>query len=101
MEKKLSTIVSISILALCLSSCSYLKEQMDLNNAPPPGKYEKTVSSTDTKGTTTERKSSTEVGVDKDGNKKTVVKSKTTKDPKGLFNKTTTSQSKQETEEKQ
>ena len=101
MEKKLSTLValsilvSLSILVLGLSACM---QDSVLNN--PPGKYEKTTSSTDANGTTTEHQSSADVSVDDNGNKKAVVKSKTTKDPKGLFNKTTTSQSQQVIEEK-
>lgn len=92
MEKKLSTLVIVSALVLGLSACSPLDK--------PPGKYEKTTSSTDSKGTTTEQQSSTDVSVDAQGNKKAVVKSKTTNDPKGLFNKTTTSESDQTIEEK-
>ena len=65
----------------------------------PPGEYEKTTTSTDANGTTTKRTSSTDVSVDADGKKRAVVESKTTKDPRGLFNKSTTS-SKQVVEEK-
>lgn len=96
MEKYLSKLATASLITLTLSSCT--QEQRVLNN--PPGKYEKTTSSTDAVGTTTERRSSTEVSVDQYGNKKAVIKSKTTKDPKGLFNKTTADQSKQVIEEK-
>lgn len=54
-----------------------------------PGKYESTTSSTDQYGTTTKREDTTDVSVDSSGRKKAVVKSKTTRDPKGLLNKTT------------
>lgn len=94
MKKTLSTLVTVSALALSLSAC----QDSVLNT--PPGKYEKTTSSTDAHGTTTEQQSSTDISVDAQGNKKAVVKSKTTKDPKGLFNKTTTDQSKQTIKEK-
>ena len=94
MEKKLSTLIAMSALALGLSAC----QDSVLNN--PPGKYEKTTSSTDSSGTTRAQQSSTDVSVDDQGNKKAVVKSKTTKDPVGLFNKTTTSESTQTIEEK-
>lgn len=57
----------------------------------PPGTYQSTVRSTDAYGTTTERQTQTQVSQDAQGNKTAVVKSKTTQDPKGLFNKTTTS----------
>lgn len=94
MKKTLSTLVAVSALALSLSAC----QDSVLNN--PPGKYEKTKSSTDSKGTTTEQQSSTDVSVDAQGKKRAVVKSKTTKDPKGLLNKSTTSESSQTIEEK-
>lgn len=96
MEKKLSTLITLSVVAFGLGACTY--EQSVLNN--PPGKYERTVRSTDSSGTTTERKSSTEVDMDEYGNKSAVIKSKTTKDPEGWFNKTTTNQSKEIIEEK-
>ena len=95
MEKKLVTLVAVSALTLGLSACM---QDSVLNN--PPGKYEKTTSSTDANGTTTEHQSSADVSVDANGNKKAVVKSKTTKDPVGLFNKTTTSESNETLEEK-
>ena len=71
---------------------------MDIKNAldMPVDKYEKTESSTDSQGTVTQKQSSSEIAVDKSGNEKTVIKSKTTNDPEGLFNKTTTSQIRQE-----
>lgn len=94
MEKKISTLIAVSALALGLSAC----QDSVLNN--PPGMYEKTSISTDSSGTTREQKSSTDVSVDAQGNKKAVVKSKTTKDPKGLLNKSTTSESTQTIEEK-
>ncbi len=93
MEKKLSTLVAVSALALGLSACA--------TTWPAPGKYEKTTSSTDANGTTIERKTSTKVDVDEYGNKNAVVKSKTTRDPKGLLNKSTTSKTTQTIEEKQ
>ena len=96
MEKKLSTLVVLSTLAFGLGAC--VEEHSALN--APPGKYEKKTSSTDANGTTIEQRSSTDVRVDEYGNKKAVVKSKTTKDPKGLFNKTTTSQTNEVIEER-
>jgi len=95
--KKYSTLIAVSVLALVLSACMDKRSALD----NPPGTYERTTSSTDANGTTTERKSSTEVSEDRYGNKKAVVKTKTTKDPKGLLNKTTTSESKEVIEENQ
>jgi hypothetical protein len=87
MEKKLSILLALSVLTLGLASCT--QEERVLNN--PPGKYKKTTTSTDSSGTTTDTRSSTDVSVDEYGNKKAVIKSKTSRDPKGLFNKTTNS----------
>ena len=78
----------LSILTLSLGAC--MQERMA---STPPGEYKKTSVSTDSRGTTTVKESSTKVEVDQYGNKTAVVKSKTTKDPEGLFNKTTTNQS--------
>ncbi len=87
---------TVSAAALALSACSPERTALDA----PPGNYEKTTSSTDAKGTTTKTQSSTDVSVDNAGNKKAVIKSKTTSDPKGLLNKTTTKESEQILEEK-
>jgi len=98
MEKKLPSLLIVTALAFGLGACAQAQRQSVLNN--PPGKYEETVSSTNAQGTTTKQQSSTEVTVDAYGNKTAVVKSKTTQDPVGLFNTTTTDQSKQVIEEK-
>ncbi len=55
----------------------------------PPGKYESTSKSTDANGTDYKTERTTNVTVDKYGNKKAVVEKETTSDPKGLFNKST------------
>ncbi len=88
----MTTITKLSVLAvfaaaLTLSACHETTPVTTL----PPGKYEKTTSSTDANGTTVTRDRETNVTVDEYGNKRAVVESKTTKDPKGLFNKTTSS----------
>jgi hypothetical protein len=85
MTKHTLTLVALLTTAVSVSACM----QDSALNAPP-GTYEKTTKSTDANGTTTKTDKSTEVYYDEYGNKKAVVKSKTTKDPKGLFNKTTT-----------
>lgn len=95
MKQNLSVLIAISALALGLGACA---QESALTKAP--GTYEKTTSSTDANGTTTKKQSSTEVTADKYGNKTAVIKSKTTKDPEGLLNKTTTSESEQVIEEK-
>ncbi len=87
MKIRLPILIAASTLALGLGACT--PEQRLLNN--PPGQYEKTTSTTDSNGTNVDKKSSTNISVDEYGNKKAVVKTKTTKDPKGLFNKTTNS----------
>ena len=87
MKTKLPILIAVSTLALGLGACT--PEQRVLNN--PPGKYEKATSTTDSSGTTVDKQSSTNVSVDEYGNKRAVIKSKTSKDPKGLFNKTTNS----------
>jgi hypothetical protein len=96
MTKQLQALLAVSATILTLSACSPERTALDA----PPGNYEKTVSTTDANGTTTRTQSSTDVSVDKKGNKTAVVKSKTTKDPKGMMNKTTTSESEQVIEEK-
>jgi len=94
MTKSLLALSAIAATALTLSACA---EQT--TSTLPPGTYKNTTTSTDANGTTYKTKDSTDVSVDEYGNKKAVVKSKTTKDPKGLFNKST-SESKQVIEEK-
>ena len=86
----------MALATLALSACT--EEQTALDK--PPGKYEKTTVSTDEYGTKTKRTAETDVRVDRYGNKSVTVDSKTTQDPKGLFNKTTTSQTHQELEER-
>jgi|GEM_PF-2873007 len=92
MKKELSILLVMSVLSFGIGACTQERERSVLNN--PPGTYETDVSSTDASGTTTEKESSVVVDEDAQGKKTAVVKSKTTTDPKGLFNKTTTSQTK-------
>lgn len=92
MKKNIVTIAALSALALGLNACMDMKNAMDT----PESKYENTTSSTDANGTQTTRQSSSEVGTDAQGNKHSVIKTKVTKDPKGLLNKSTTSQTREE-----
>ena len=87
MQKNLTILVTAAALAFGLGACSHEKTVLD----NPPGTYERSTTNTDAAGTTTKKKTSTTVSEDADGNKTAVVKSKTTQDPKGLFNKTTSS----------
>ncbi len=90
------TIIAITVATLGLGACTQEQRVMET----PPGKYVSKTSSTDANGTTTDTKSVTDVSVDQYGHKTAVVKNKTTKDPKGLFNKTTTNDSTQVIETK-
>jgi hypothetical protein len=96
MQQTLSDMAILSLLVIALAACT--QEKTALNRAP--GTYEKTETSTDAAGTTTEEQSSTEVSIDDRGKKKAVTQTKTTKDPEGWFNKTTTSETKQQIQEK-
>ncbi|MBN8530881.1 MAG: hypothetical protein J0L97_03335 [Alphaproteobacteria bacterium] len=73
-----------------LGTCALAACADDASIHRAPGKYESTTTSTDQYGTTVKREETTDVQVDSSGRKKAVVKSKTTRDPKGLLNKTTT-----------
>jgi hypothetical protein len=80
---QLTKFLAVPVLFTILVGCSPLDQ--------PPGKYEHSSSATDSSGTTTESKQSTTVGYDQYGNKKAVIKSEKSRDPAGLFNKTTSS----------
>lgn len=80
-----------SLILTCMAAASLLTAcQPDRVTDLPPGTYERESSTTDAHGTTTERKNTTTVYEDPYGNKKAIVKQKTSKDPKGLLNKQTT-----------
>jgi hypothetical protein len=94
MQKKMSTLILILLSAFGLAACQ--KSIFDT----PPGHYENTSMNTNFKGMTTERSNVVDVTVDDQGKKKVVVKNKTTKDPEGFFNKSTTSESTKTIQEK-
>ena len=94
MNKKLPTIMTVSVLALMLGACT--PEQRVYHKSP--GSYETTETSTDDKGTTTVKTSTTKVTIDEDGRRKETITSKTTRDPEGLGNKTTRRTSKTTTQ---
>ena len=92
MKNIMTTIVALSALTFGLSACMDLQNALDTSQS----KYENTSSSTDANGTEITRQSSSEVGTDAQGNKHSVIKTKVTKDPKGLLNKSTTTQTRDE-----
>ena len=83
--KKTLILLTLSFATFALTGCMY-NEPTTL----PPGQYEQTSESTDSQGTTREQKSSADVYYDENGKKKVSIDRKTTTDPKGLFNKSTT-----------
>ena len=82
---KLLPVIALTVAAMTATACSEEKSALNL----PPGKYENTEKSTDSRGTDVKKDTTTEVGYDAYGNKTAVTKTKTTHDPKGLFNKST------------
>lgn len=102
MAHRIATLTGLLLLTTALSACMQQQPAPKAQSAADmaPGTYEKTTTRTDADGTTVKHKDSTVVQEDAYGNKKAVVKSKTTQDPKGLFNKTTTSQSKEVVKER-
>jgi len=85
MKSKLFYLV-MPVTALIMSGC-----MMEPTKTLPPGQYEDNASSVDSNGTLRETKKATDVYYDQYGNKKYTTTQKTVTDPKGLFNKTTTS----------
>lgn len=90
MKKNIPTIITVSALALALGACEPMREHKSMPSHTAPGTYNSTETSTDEKGTTTVKESSTEVTIDSDGNRSETITSKTSKDPEGLMNKTST-----------
>lgn len=74
----------ITSFAACTSSPTSLR----------PGEYTKTQKSVNEAGTETTKTTNTKVYYDENGNKRAVQEVETTKDPEGLFNKTTSSSTK-------
>ncbi len=84
MNKSMLTLAGLSASILALSACS--SSPTDL----PPGEYHNSTKSTSADGTNYSSKTTTDVSQDRYGNKKATVTTKSTKDPDGLFNKSTT-----------
>lgn len=85
MNKPLLTLLAISAATLSLTACMH-NDATDL----PPGEYKKTTASTDSNGTDYKTDTTTNVKVDRYGNKTATTSTEVTKDPEGLMNKSTT-----------
>jgi len=84
MSKSLLTLLALSAGAFGLAACAE-------TTMPPAGKYESSSTATNSRtGTKTTTDKETNVYYDQYGNKKATIETKTTTDPKGLFNKQTT-----------
>lgn len=90
-KKQLVFMALFAVAGLNLAACTTQQERAE---SLPEGSYKKSVTYTDSSGATVTSQSETDVDVNDEGRKKIVKKSKTTRDPQGLFNKETTSQSK-------
>lgn len=64
-----------------------------------PGSYESAESHTDSKGTTTSKTTKTDVSIDSRGRRQQNSTTETSRDPRGLMNKTTTKKSSTDKEE--
>lgn len=84
MKMTLKLLATATVL-LSVAGCDH-SSALDL----APGKYQKSTSTVTPNGTGVTQDNKTTVGYDSYGNKKAVVQTKTTQDPPGLFNKTTT-----------
>lgn len=82
MSKKFLTLLAASAVALSLTACDTVGP-----TSKEPGVYKTTTTSKNPSGTKTTTEKTTSVYHDQYGNKKATVKTETTKDPKGLFNK--------------
>lgn len=84
MNNKYLVLAMASVTALGMSACA-----QRTSNLPPPGKYESSTSSVDRYGTERQTQQSTEVQLDKYGNRIGTVETTKSTDPEGLFNKST------------
>ncbi len=81
MKKQLLALLVTTATVAGVSACHSSPTDM------PPGQYENKTSYTTTNGTEVTKKTNTTVGEDVYGNKTAVVNKKTSTDPKGLMNK--------------
>ena len=75
--------------SITLAGCAMERHSM----MRAPGSYESAESYTDSKGTTTSNTTKTDVSVDSRGRRQQNITSETSRDPRGLMNKTTTKKS--------
>lgn len=80
---------------IVLSGCA--AEHRSMMRAP--GSYQTSESYTDAQGTTSQRNVQTDVTVDSRGRRRQSTTAETSRDPRGLFNKTTTKKSTTTTED--
>jgi hypothetical protein len=93
---KTLTLMTAAVALLAIPACTQSQRATDL----PPGKYESQTSSVNADGTKTTRSTTTEVDQDRDGDKSATTETKTTRDPKGLFNKQTSKTTTKTTEDR-
>ncbi len=82
------TLMTLCATVALLSACQSYPETL------PPGEYSHTEKSTNSAGTATSKTTNTNVYVDETGNKKANQTTTTSTDPKGLFNKSTSTSTK-------
>ena len=87
MTSRFMALAALSVATLAISACTQAQSAKDL----PPGEYNTKTKTTNSNGTDTTVNKKTTVGYDAYGNKTAVVKTDTTTDPQGLFNKSKTS----------
>lgn len=90
MKKLFLTLTAVTAATLGLAACS----SWDSPTNKPPGTYKSSSESTNAYGTTTKTDKTTYVYRDASGDKKAVTKTETSTDPKGLFNKQTSTSTK-------
>jgi predicted small lipoprotein YifL len=77
--KSAACAVAVSVVAACAAAPTTL----------PPGEYKKSERSVTSDGTEYKKETTTNVYVDEYGNKRATQETETSKDPEGLFNKST------------
>ncbi len=82
------TLMTLCAAAAMLSACQSAPTTL------PPGEYSHTERSTSASGTEVKKTTDTNVYVDENGNKKAAQTTTTSTDPKGLFNKSTSTSTK-------
>lgn len=81
--KKALTPVLGAVALLAIAGCTAAPKTL------PPGQYKETERNVNASGTETKKETTTDVYYDEYGNKRATQKTETSRDPKGLFNKDT------------